>query len=252
MNEDAGSAAVLYRTRIGHIRRAPLRDEFRHRSYSWYVDLDELPRLPVWLRPFADFRADDHFPDDPAGPPTLRGRVDAFLAGHGIALTGGRVTALLHARVLGHGFNPLSVFWCHDADGALRHVIVEVHNADTGGHAYLVPPTETGPAAVVKQFSASPFNEVDGYYLIDAPRPGATAQLSISWHRNQKLIFAARLDGRRVPATPASVARMQLIAPMAPLAGAVQGRLHGIALRLRGLPTVSTNPMPGLRKAAHL
>ena len=50
----------LYQTNIRHVRRAPLANSFTYRSYSWFVDLDELPRLPGWLRPFAVFRAEDH------------------------------------------------------------------------------------------------------------------------------------------------------------------------------------------------
>lgn len=53
--------AALYRTRITHLRRAPVHHYFEHRSYSWFVDLDALPRLPPrWLRPFAKFDARDH------------------------------------------------------------------------------------------------------------------------------------------------------------------------------------------------
>jgi DUF1365 family protein len=40
---------------------------------------------------------------------TLRNRIDAYLAGHGIDLQGGTVTALLQARVLGYPFNPISL-----------------------------------------------------------------------------------------------------------------------------------------------
>ena len=77
----------------------------------------------------------------------------------------------MQARVLGYVFNPLSVFWCHDADGVLRHVIAEVHNTYGGRHAYLLPPTGDQPAAVKKTLYVSPFNEVDGYYLVRAPLP---------------------------------------------------------------------------------
>lgn len=242
---------ALYRTRIGHVRHAPLRTEFEHRSYTWYVDIDNLPKLPIWLRPFAVFRAQDHFSAPADQQPTLRERVDDFLATHGLDPVDGQVTALLHARVLGYVFNPISVFWCHDAAGELAHVIVEVHNTYGGRHAYLLPPTETGPAAVTKSFYVSPFNEVEGYYLVDAPRPGATADLAISWHRNNKLVFAASLHGQRRPASAWNVARMQLVAPLAPWVGALQIRLHGIALWLRGLPVIPRTTTSEARKVTH-
>ena len=52
---------AIYRTRITHLRRAPVHHYFEHRGYSWYVDIDDLPQLPRWLRPFARFDARDHF-----------------------------------------------------------------------------------------------------------------------------------------------------------------------------------------------
>ena len=240
----------LYRTRIDHLRKAPTRNAFSHRSYAWYIDIDELPWLPIWLRPFAVFRAGDHLSAPESGPDTLRTRVDAFLAGHGINLGGGRVTALLQARVLGHVFNPISVFWCNDAEGHLRYVIVEVHNTYGGRHAYLLPPTQDGPVAVPKQFYVSPFNEVDGYYLVHAPEPGRTAELAVSWHRDNKLVFVATLRGERRPASPAEVAAMQVKAPLAPLLGAIAIRWHGISLWRRGLPVIPRSEPAATGKAA--
>src|SRR3954468_6912529 len=109
---------ALYRTRITHLRRAPVHHDFEHRSYSWFVDVDALPRLPRWLQPFARFDAGDHLWE--ADDDTLRGRVEAFLASKGVDLPGGKITALMHGRVLGYVFNPLSIYWCHDAKGVLR------------------------------------------------------------------------------------------------------------------------------------
>ncbi len=48
---------AIYRTRITHLRRAPVHHYFETRGYSWYVDVDALPQLPRWLRPFARFEA---------------------------------------------------------------------------------------------------------------------------------------------------------------------------------------------------
>ena len=73
--------SALYRTRITHLRRAPVHHYFEHRSYSWFVDVDALPEMPGWLRPFARFDVQDHLWEAPID--TLRGRVDAFLATKG-------------------------------------------------------------------------------------------------------------------------------------------------------------------------
>ncbi|MBM4575796.1 DUF1365 family protein, partial [Rhodococcus hoagii] len=37
------STPAIYRTTISHVRTAPLHNAFRYRSYSWLVDIDNLP-----------------------------------------------------------------------------------------------------------------------------------------------------------------------------------------------------------------
>ena len=229
---------ALYRTRITHLRRAPVHHYFEQRGYSWYVDLDDLPQLPGWLQPFARFEAADHLSPPVDGEDTLRSRVDGYLAERGISLPGGRVTALLQARVLGYVFNPLSVFWCHDGNGVLRHVIAEVHNTYGGRHAYLLPPTGDQPVAVKKSLYVSPFNDVDGYYLVRAPLPGPDVDVTISLHRENKPAFVATMHGTRRKASIANIVQLQMVAPVAPLMGAMWIRIQGITLWARRVPVV--------------
>ena len=230
---------AIYRTTISHSRQVRVRHSFEYRSYSWYVDVDDLPRLPWWLRPFARFHAADHFSDTSADPPhgSLRDRVSAFFDDLGLAAPDGRITALLQARVFGYVFNPLSVFWCHDRDGRLRHVIAEVHNTYGERHAYLLPPADL-PVVTAKKFYVSPFNRVDGYYLVRAPRPDNEVDITVALHRDRRPTFVANLRGQRRPATARQVAIMQVIAPLAPLLVATRIRIQGIKLWLRRVPVV--------------
>jgi len=233
---------AIYRTTITHCRQAPLHHSFEYRSYSWYVDIDDLPRLPWWLRPFAQFRAADHFSDTSAAPPpgSLRERVSAFFAERDMAAPDGRITALLQARVFGYVFNPLSVFWCHDRDGRLRHVIAEVHNTYGERHAYLLPPADL-PVVTAKAFYVSPFNPVDGYYLVRAPRPDTEVDITVALHRDRRQVFpefVANMRGQRRPATTRQVAIMQIISPLAPFVVAARIRIQGIKLWLRRVPVV--------------
>jgi uncharacterized protein len=229
---------AIYRTTVVHVRRAPVQHRFRYRGYSWYVDIDDLPKPPWWLRPFARFDARDHLRavSDGIGDDTLRDRVDAVLAEHGLALPGGRITALFQARVLGYVFNPLSLYWCHDDGGVLRAVIAEVHNTYGQRHAYVLPPDESANTA--KRMYVSPFNEVAGRYRVTAPEPGASLAVSIVLHRDNEPPFTATLRGNRIRAGAAELARLQLTAPLAPLVGAARIRVQGIGLWLRRVPVV--------------
>jgi DUF1365 family protein len=238
---------ALYRTRVTHLRRGPVHHYFELNGYSWYVDLDELPRLPPGLRSCARFDARDHF-DGIAGD-TLRARVDAVLTERGIDLGGGRVTALLQPRVLGFAFNPLSLYWCHDSHGVLRHVIAEVHNTHGEWYAYVIPPDGPDPAMVRKRFYASPFNGVDGYYLVRAPRPDGDLHVTISLHRENQPAIVGTLRGTRRPVTVAQVLRLQIAKPMAPQMTALSLRVQGLMLRARRVPVTrrAAVEMPPIR-----
>lgn len=229
------SAAAIYRTSIAHVRQTPLRNAFTYRSYSWYVDVDDLPRLPRWLAPVAGFSAADHL-GDPAG--TLRGNLEAYLATKGIALDGGRITMLASARVFGHVFNPLSLFWCHDAAGALRCVVAEVHNTYGERHCYLLETDAAGRASVPKAFYVSPFNDVEGQYRMKLPEPTERLAVSIVLEREGQKPFVATMDGVRSEATVPNILAAALAVPLAPLRVAAQIRWQGIKLWARRLPVI--------------
>ena len=60
------------------------------------------------------FEARDHLGDPRR---SLQDNVEAFLAQHGVDLTGGRILMAANARAFGYCFNPISVHWCFDPRG---------------------------------------------------------------------------------------------------------------------------------------
>lgn len=243
---------ALYPTRVTHLHRSPVQHYGEHRSYSWYVDVDELPRLSWWVRPFARFEAADHFDGTPGD--TLRDRVDAVLARHGVFLPGGRVTALLMPRVMGRSFNPLSLFWCHDATGELRCIVAEIQNANGQRSAFVLPPAETAPAAVAAELRGAPFADEGGYFLIRVPRPADTLDVTVSLHRDNQAALVATWRGNRRRATTGQVLLLQFTRPLAPQMARLSLRFQTAMLRLRGIPatpaTAAPQPEPAARKTA--
>ncbi|WP_037608619.1 DUF1365 domain-containing protein [Streptacidiphilus rugosus] len=238
---------MLYDSRVRHVRTARQRYALDHRTYYWLVDLDALPVLPRPLRPLAGFRGRDHF--DGAGP-TIRAGLDRFLAGQGAAPARGRVLMLAQARVFGYVFNPLSVYWCHDEDGALRQVVAEVHNTYGGRHAYLLGPEAARDAAADKAFYVSPFLPVAGRYRMRLPTPGERLDLTVHLDLDAARAFTATVKGVGRPCTLPALAAAALRHPLAPLAATLAIRFHGIRLYLRGLPVVPRNrhqPQEGMK-----
>jgi uncharacterized protein len=233
--EATPTGPALYECSIRHVRTEPLRNAFTYRSYQWLVDLDALPRLPRWLRPLAAFRSADHL-GDPGR--SIRENVDRYLAGRGVDLGGGRILMLANARVLGYVFNPLSVYWCHAADGALACVVAEVHNTYGERHCYLMHTDDRGRAQVAKEFYVSPFNPVDGSYQMSLPEPGERLALTVTLHRPGAAPFVASVRGQRHAATTAGLLAAAGRHPWSTVA--VTGRIHaqGLKLYARGLPVI--------------
>ncbi|MEU3316945.1 DUF1365 domain-containing protein [Streptomyces sp. NPDC006662] len=242
----ADEAPALYDCVITHVRRTPLRHALRHRTYLWCVDLDRLPVLPRPLRPLARFDTRDHFGGTAR---SVRAGLDAFLAAHGVDLKGGRVVMLAHARVFGFVFNPLSVFWCHDASGALVCVVAEVHNTYGQRHGYLLRTDEAGLAEVDKEFYVSPFFAVEGHYRMRLPLPGERLTLTVHLENADGRAFTAVVRGSRRPATVPALLAAAARRPFSTAAVWAGIRRHGIRLLLRGLPVhprVRSTPQKGM------
>lgn len=239
---DGGGA--LYRCRVRHVRRADLAHTFEYGNYYWLVDLDALAAAPARFGPLARFRTADHLSG--AGP-TLRAGLDAYLAANGRPAPTGRVLMLAQARVLGSVFNPLTVYWCFDADGAPGCVVAEVHNTYGERHAYLLDPDENAKAFADKVFYVSPFFDVSGRYELRLPVPGERLALSITLRRDTpdgpRTAFTATVTGRRRPATAAELLRCLLRYPPGGLRTQALIRYEGVRLFLRRLP-VQRKPAP--------
>lgn len=230
---------------VSHTRRTPLRHAFRHRSYQWLVDVDDLPRLPFWLRPLASFRAADHLDGGSSGA-GIRGDLAAFLERRGVEVSpSDRVVMLANARVLGHVFDPLSVFWVQAEGGPARAVVFEVHNTYGGRHMYLVDVDDRGRARADKAFYVSPFNDVSGSYTIRLRLDPGRVSVTIGLDRDGVRILTATASGIPRPATPGVVLRTAVVHLLMPQRVGVLIRFHGILLWLRRLPI---RPRPATAK----
>jgi DUF1365 family protein len=221
---------------VTHHRSERMRRVFRHGVYQWLVDLDALPEQPWYLKPFASFSAADHL-----GDPTLsiRTNVERYLSHNGIRLVGpSRIVMLANARVLGHVFDPLSVFWCLDADGAMVAVVAEVHNTYGERHVYLLRPDPSGVATADKAFHVSPFLDVSGRYEMRFELTPEVVSTTVILRKQGSVAFTATFRGHPTPATPAAVAGQLVRKPLMPQQVSALIRMHGFWLWLRRLPVL--------------
>jgi DUF1365 family protein len=162
-----------------------------------------------------------------------------FLGVRGITLEPtDRVLMLANARVLGHTFDPLSVFWCLRADGSLLAVVFEVHNTYGERHAYLLDVADDGTATVGKAFYVSPFNDTSGEYAVRLVLEPSAVGVTVALDRDGERIMTAVTRGTPEPATPRALLRLVRRHGLMTQRVTALIRAHGIRLWLRRLPVV--------------
>ena len=221
---------------VTHTRRAPLRHAFTHHSFQWLVDLDAIPQFRWPTSLLARFDARDHL-DEARGGGGIRGDVERFLARRGVTLDPtDRVLMLANARVLGHTFDPLSVYWCLGADDTLKALIFEVHNTYGERHAYLLDVDAGGRASVDKAFYVSPFNDASGTYAVGLRLEPHLVAVTVGLERDGQRVMTATTTGQPVPATVRTLTRISARHLFMTHRVSLLIRWHGIRLWLRRLP----------------
>jgi DUF1365 family protein len=164
--------SALYSGWIAHRRLAPRRHDFRYRIGLLYLDLDEqdavlgLSPLSGFSRfsPFS-FRESDYLKTFTGNGMRL---IDAvreqvrLATGHAPQ---GSICLLTQPRSWGLAFNPVSFFYCYEADGQLAAILAEVTNTPWRERYHYVLPARTPEDlhdfhqhfAVAKAFHVSPF-----------------------------------------------------------------------------------------------
>ncbi|MGZ0152209.1 DUF1365 domain-containing protein [Kribbella sp. WER1] len=215
---------------VRHGRSGAVRHAFRHRAYQWLIDLDDVPRLPWYLRPLARFDSRDHL--------DLR----RYLADNDIEYDG-RVLMLANARVLGHVFDPITVYWCIDGP----YVVAEVHNTYGQRHAYLLRPDPNGNARTAKEFYVSPFYEVSGSYNLTFELDREHVRVQVTLSQDDRAVFGASFDGVPRPATRRAVLAAALRMPLMTQRVSALIRMHGVWLWARRLPVIKRPLQEGAR-----
>lgn len=197
--------AALYPARVMHRRHVPPFYRWVYRLFYLLLDIDTLDATARQLRCFSIDRfnlvsiARRDFGDRSGD---LRGWVERTLAAHGVSLEGGRIRLFCLPKILGYGFNPITLWYCDHADGRLRAVIAEVHNTFGERHHYVLAsngaPLAYGEAVDKdKCFHVSPFFDLVGRYRFRLSEPGARLRVVINETRNGAPLMDATLAGER-------------------------------------------------------
>ncbi|MGV8856127.1 MAG: DUF1365 domain-containing protein [Devosia sp.] len=242
MTQDRHALGAVYVGEVVHKRARPKRHALRYRVFSMLVDLDQLAALDEKLRLFSlnrlnlvslvtrDFGARDG------------SSIAAFIRAKAAAAGAGpiaRIRMLAYPRLLGFAFNPITVYFCDDAEGATRFLAYEVSNTFGEYHFYQAAIGDQGPEIhheAKKAFFVSPFNTLEGSYRFSIRPPTAEVFVGITLSTDEGGILTAYFEGERRPLTDSTLLKLLLAYPF--MTAKVVAGIHweALLLWLKGMP----------------
>jgi DUF1365 family protein len=234
--------SALYTGQLKHRRHLPMPHEFSYALTLCWLDLAELDEVfrGRWFwsvrrpAPARFLRAD--YLGDPAIPLDTAVRERVFQE------TGcrpaGPIRMLAQLRNFGFCFNPVSFYYCYDADDTrVESIVAEITNTPWNErHAYVLRRDTQPPAdgalrfQLAKAFHVSPFMPMDIDYDWRFTEPGDTLAVHMQNLRGGQRLFDAALALHRREMTGTNLAAALLRQPCGSLSAVM--RIYWQALRL--------------------
>jgi len=252
----------LYAGTIGHHRHEPAVNSFRYQVFMLYLDLDELETVfkSRWLWStkrinFAWFRRADYMgsPEQPLSD-AVRELVDLETG----SKPPGPIRLLTNLRYLFYKSNPVSFYYCFEADGKTLHsVVAEVTNTPWGErYCYVLGQQQRVQCngehcdtldagnqqgeyhcfQTAKKFTVSPFMTLDMDYWFKYSLPSEHLQVVMQNRRQGKKLFDVELSLQGYPINSANLAKQLLKIPL--MTTKVTAAIYWQALKiwLKGVP----------------
>jgi DUF1365 family protein len=233
--------ASLYAGRVTHLRHMPFRHRFGYRIWMLAIDLDAIDEVAASSRIFAHNRfalvslADrDHGFRDGRD---LRSFAEDALARENLLEFASRIVFITMPRLLGYAFNPISFYYCYNAQGRLGAVLHQVKNTFGDQIGYLMPVADAKGLirqAAPKRMHVSPFFDMQGGYRFGLTAPGDRLTVSIHYGTQDQKRMTATMQLSARPFNDKSLLRLLAEMPAAPFKVIVAIHWQALRLWLRG------------------
>ena len=169
----ASKHSCIYAGLVNHHRYSPVDHGFQYKLFMMYLDLAEMPTLfkPFWFWSYqgcnlASFLRGDYFDGKALN---LDKSIRAFIQRETGEIPTGPIRLLTHLRYFGFIFNPVSFYYCFDAeDQHIEFIVAEITNTPWGErHSYVLNcKSQAQPYRfqLEKIFHVSPFMPMDMQY----------------------------------------------------------------------------------------
>lgn len=234
--------SALYEGWVRHRRFSPVENHFRYRVFQLYLDLSELEEVFrgrwIWsARRFnlAWFRRRDHL-----GRPEIP--LDEEVRNLVEEKTGrrpeGPIRLLTHLRYFGYCMNPVSFYYCFDADDKkVDTIVAEIHNTPWGEmYCYVLSARDNLSRGegmhfrFNKDFHVSPFMDMKMEYDWWFRSPAQRLTVHMNNLKQGNKVFDATMVLQRKPITGWNLSRVLLRYPL--MTGKVIGAIYWQALKL--------------------
>ena len=219
-----------------HGRKGEIANGFRYSIDYVLMEPETISRMPSLFRYNRRAMVSVHDSDHGGAPDAGKGArwVREVLAAHHLDCPG-KLQLLAQPKILGHVFNPVSFWLCHDAAGHMCAVIAEVTNTYGDRHSYLCHHPDLRPIApqdtlhARKIMHVSPFQPIEGGYAFRFDVTDRRIGIFIDY-TSQRGGLIATLTGKRQPLSNSAIMTCLLRRPFG--SRRVLGLIHWQALKL--------------------
>lgn len=201
----------IYEGFVSHQRLAPKAHGFKYRVFMMYLDLDELPELfknsLFWSynKPnIAYFKRADYYGD---ASKSLKSEISDLLLQTTQNSARGPIRLLTNMRYFGLCFNPVSFYYCFEADGEkLQAIVTHITNTPWGeGYTYVhdfavdnsAKSSHIHTFKLNKNFHVSPFMPMDIQYDWTFKYTNKELLVHMKNFKNNAQLFYATLNMQR-------------------------------------------------------
>ncbi|MGZ3158820.1 MAG: DUF1365 domain-containing protein [Burkholderiaceae bacterium] len=244
MNQNMHEPQICF-GQVRHHRLRPAVNAFQYGVYFMRLPLRTMERdefEPLFCSRNRFNLLSFHDADHGDGQQPLVEWIDALLKSEGILDANGEIWLQTFPRVLGYVFNPVSFWFCHKKNGALRAVLCEVRNTFGERHCYLLDTGSDMPYGIEltakKVFHVSPFCPIAGGYRFRFMRSSRllgdqeseTTIARIDYDDADGPLLLTSITGKSVVLSDGAIAKAFFNYPL--MTFGVVAKIHWQALRL--------------------
>ena len=192
--------SCIYNGEINHTRFKPVKHFLNYKTFSLFIDLDEIEQLDKSISIFShnkfnifSFYNKDHGDRDGS---CLKKWVISNLKKYKIEGNISKIKILCYPRIFGYVFNPLSIFYCYENE-KLKSIFYEVKNTFNEQHTYIfkIKDGEEIKQKCKKKFYVSPFMDLETFYNFKLINPNQRLSVMIKQTDAEGTVLTATQTG---------------------------------------------------------